>query len=89
MERANFNTPAKDRSASENLIQLRSYILWFLNDPEIVKSLSDERWADLHDSLAMFIRQYNELLAESQRLKSFDRNISRLGAGLAVAKMIR
>ena len=78
-----------NRNSSENLIQLRSYLLWFLNEPTIKELMSEQRQDDLFDTLAEFIQQYNELLAENQRLTSFDRQLTRLGAGLACAKLIR
>lgn len=71
-----------NRNSSENLIQLRSYLLWFLNEPAVKELMSEQRQDDLYD-------KYNELLAENQRLTSFDRQLTRLGAGLACAKLIR
>ena len=77
------------RSPSENLIQLRSYLFWLLNEPVVKELMSEQRQDDLYDTLVEFIQQYNDLLSENQRLTSFDRQLTRLGAGLACAKLIR
>lgn len=77
------------RNPSENLIQLRSYLFWLLNEPVVKELMSEQRQDDLYDTLVEFIQQYNDLLSENQRLTSFDRNLTRLGAGLACAKLIR
>lgn len=77
------------RSPSENLVQLRSYLLWLLNEPAVKELMSEQRQDDLYDTLCEFIQQYNDMLAENQRLTSFDRQLTRLGVGLACAKLIR
>ena len=89
MQTAKIKTKMWNRNPSENLVQLRSYLLWLLNEPTVKELLSEQRQDDLFDTLAEFIRQYNELLAENQRLTSFDRQLTRLGAGIACAKLIR
>lgn len=78
-----------NRNPSENLVQLRSYLLWLLNEPVVKELMSEQRQDDLYDTLVEFIQQYNDLLSENQRLTSFDRQLTRLGAGLACAKLIR
>lgn len=82
-------TKTWNRIPSENLVQLRSYLLWLLNEPTVKELMSEQRQDDLYDTLVEFIQQYNDLLAENQRLTSFDRQLTRLGAGLACAKLIR
>lgn len=77
------------RNKSENLEQLRDYILWLLSEPVVQELMSTQRQEDLRSTLVEFIQQYNEMLAENQRLTSFDRQLTRLGAGLAVARMVR
>lgn len=82
-------TKTWNRSPSENLVQLRSYLFWLLDEPAVKELMSEQRQDDLYDTLVEFIQQYNDMLAENQRLTSFDRNLTRLGAGLACAKLIR
>lgn len=77
------------RNKSENLEQLRDYILWLLSEPVVQELMSKQRKDDLYDTLIEFIQQYNDMLAENKRLTSFDRQLTRLGAGLACAKLIR
>ena len=89
MPTAKSNTKTWNRHPSENLVQLRSYLLWLLDEPVVKELMSEQRQDDLYDTLVEFIQQYNELLVENQRLTSFDRQLTRLGAGLACAKLIR
>ena len=92
MERVNFNKSAEDlnakeRNASENLIRLRDYIRFFLDDPIIVKRLSKERQEDIDETLKTFIRQYNTMLRENERLKSTDIQLIRLEKALRCLRL--
>lgn len=89
MPTAKTKSKSWTRNSSENLIQLRSYLFWLLNEPVVKELMSEQRQDDLYDTLVEFIQQYNDLLSENQRLTSFDRQLTRLGAGLACAKLIR
>ena len=92
MERVNFNKSAdernaKERNASENLIRLRDYIRFFLDDPIIVERLSKERQEDIDETLKTFIGQYNTMLRENERLKSTDNQLIRLEKALRCLRL--
>lgn len=92
MERVNFDKSAKERNAeernaSENLIRLRDYIRFFLDDPVITKRLSKERQADINETLKTFIGQYNTMLRENERLKSTDNQLIRLEKALRCLRL--
>lgn len=82
MAKVNFDKPAKERNPSENLIRLRDYIRFLLDDPVIVERLSKERQVDICETLNTFIGQYNTMLRENERLKSTDNQLVRLEKAL-------
>lgn len=92
MARVNFGEPdkernAKERNASENLIRLRDYIRFFLDDPVIVERLSQERQSDIDETLKTFIGQYNTMLRENELLKSTDNQLIRLEKALRCLRL--
>lgn len=88
MAKVNFNERnAKERNASENLIRLRDYIRFFLDDPVITERLSKERQSDINETLKTFIRQYNTMLRENERLKSTDNQLIRLEKALRCLRL--
>lgn len=87
MEKVNFKQTAKERNPSENLIRLRDYIRWFLDEPEIAKHLSKERQADIQETLNTFIGQYNTMLRENERLKSTDSQLVRMEKALRCLRL--
>lgn len=78
-----------ERTPTQNLNLIIDYLNWLMCEPTVLELMSTERRKDLFSTVNTFIKQYDKLVTDYNKLRTFDENLKRLESGLAVARMIR
>lgn len=79
----------EERTPTQNLNLIIDYLNWLMCEPTVLELMSAERRKDLFSTVNTFVKQYDKLVTDYNKLRTFDENLKRLESGLAVARMIR